>query len=672
MSCKGNWEQTANELESAARVSAGQVDGALRCDHDGCDRLVVRNKNTCLAGHVQGARQQPAGVVALPAELNEALRCAAEEYRRGALGGEWEEDPRVRAAAAYVELARRGEAGYAWSNALADYVARRSPSSAKSKADIAERWASRVVANGWDGQGEAGAAAYLERFGRGISADKCVLLARYAESMGCPDVARGFWKRAYELETGQPTPLETLAPPRVTASLQPPAAPPPKAAPLTEPASGGDALSDYIASKTKKPYKPVAAMVERWQTRVVPNRWQEHGEAGARAYLGAYGKGIGTDKCVLLARHAEAMGYPDMARGFWKRAYELEKGKPAPAGGAMPQPVAGPAAAGSVQSPPARTTPTISGLPDALQPGNLVAMKPVDAPEDREFYINAEGWWGQPKRDGERRTVHVGPGQVCYQAGSLSIRELPSPAIDRALAEVAQERGPFVLDGEVYYLDAEGGEHRSAAQAVAANLTSGHAGEMPRIRYAIFKALHAEGQDLTGRPESERIAAGESLGRALTALTDEIEVLPTARTAAEKRALVARQQAEGREGEVWVRSDCTYTGGKTPPKRAPFVRTKYISTADVVIMGLTKSTDAGRPFGAIQVGQYVDGKLRPIGSIGTGYTREEMAEIAAAHAANPGRVVIEVGSQGMTEGGKLWQGRYHGLRTDKPPEECVR
>ncbi len=432
---------------------------------------------------------------------------------------------------------------------------------------------------------------------------------------------------------------------------------------------GGDELAQYIISKSGQPYKPKADAEERWVTRMVANGWHQQGEAGAGAYLQAYGRGISADKCIMLARHCELKGYPAVARGFWRRAFEVENKRPPAAspaqGAADPIRVTEPVGALAGQA-----LPTIGGLPDHLQPGRLVTQQPVDALQPREYYVHDDGWWGQPKRDGERRPVMAGD-QVCYQARSLALRAAPSPAIDRALAQVARERGPFVVDAEEVYYDAEGGEHRSAAQAVTANLNSGHAGVPPRPRLAIFKALFLDGQDLTGRPESERIAAGEDLGRALTALTEEIEVVPTARTTAEKEALVARQQAERREGEVWVRSDCTYTGGKAPAKKSPVVRTKYIPTIDVVVLGLTESTAAERAFGAIRVGEYINGRLVEIGSIGTGYTRAQMEEIAAAHAAAPGQVVITVGSQGRTEGGRLWQGRFCDLRSDKRPEECV-
>jgi len=86
MSCKSNWEATANELEAAAKVSAGQVDGALRCNHGGCDQLVLRDRGVCLAGHSQEGK--PAGAP-LWSELTTALMCMVEDYQQqGLLAGD--------------------------------------------------------------------------------------------------------------------------------------------------------------------------------------------------------------------------------------------------------------------------------------------------------------------------------------------------------------------------------------------------------------------------------------------------------------------------------------------------------------------------------------------------------------------------------------------------------
>jgi ATP-dependent DNA ligase len=187
---------------------------------------------------------------------------------------------------------------------------------------------------------------------------------------------------------------------------------------------------------------------------------------------------------------------------------------------------------------------------------------------------------------------------------------------------------------------------------------------------AIFKALYGGGVDFTPQSERSRIDAGAAIGAALVARAPaSFEVLPTARTTAEKRALVERQQGEGREGEVWVRYDCVYRGGKEP--RGPIVRTKYVRTLDVVILNLTPTQAAGRPFGAIEVGWYAGGRLVSLGKVGTGFDAGQLAEIARRHAAAPGQVVATITCQGFTEGGQVWHGRFESLRDDQRPADCA-
>ena len=88
-------------------------------------------------------------------------------------------------------------------------------------------------------------------------------------------------------------------------------------------------------------------------------------------------------------------------------------------------------------------------------------MQPVDAPRGRGYYIANDLYWGQPKRDGNRLVVIAAPERVFYQSRSTRLREAPTPEIDAGLRETARMIGPFVLDGELYYRDANFGEHRS-------------------------------------------------------------------------------------------------------------------------------------------------------------------------------------------------------------------
>jgi bifunctional non-homologous end joining protein LigD len=465
-------------------------------------------------------------------------------------------------------------------------------------------------------------------------------------------------------------------------------------------ATGGVSLTlaDYAdqkrAAATKKGVVKIGAdIAERWNNRVLARGLNKLGEAGATQYLADYGRGIAAPKVIALALKAEVEGCPDMARGFWKKAYALETGRQ-PAEDAAPRPAAtigvanrvGKALSGrkavpadapaSAFSPPtgAAATPHVEGLPDHLQPGKISTMQPVDAPKDQSFYQLSPLYWGQPKRDGMRTVATATEDSDYYQSRSTNMRGVPSPEIQNTLRDAAKELGLFVLDAELYYQDVNGGEHRTGAQAAKVNIKVGKGEVQPKPRLAIFKALYADGRDLTTSTEAERIEAGEDIGAWLANKSpDSFEVLQTARTPQEKQALVTRQQAEGREGEVWVRKDCQYRGGKDKGSKMtnpPIVRTKYLKEVDVVVMGLSKTTAAGRPFGAIEIGVYEDGKLKSLGSVGTGFDAGEMAEIARQYEA--GRpVVMSIGTQGYTEDGKVWHGRFMGLRDDKKAEECV-
>ncbi|HLB50008.1 MAG TPA: hypothetical protein VJL59_23555 [Anaerolineales bacterium] len=436
------------------------------------------------------------------------------------------------------------------------------------------------------------------------------------------------------------------------------------------------AFTEYVEGTRRSVKKVPAGITQRWNERVLPRGLHRMGEAGAKQYLADYGRGISAEKVVHLALKAESEGCPEMATGFWKKAYELETGNFAPAEAAK-APTALPALAATgalTVLPPPRASNVGAAIPDLpphLTPGELVTMQPTDARKSRQHYIDDPAFWGQPKRDGKRFVVTATPEQNFYQTRTGNLEEPPSPQIDQALAQGARKFGVFVLDTELYYADVLGGEHRTGAQAVTVNIENERGDVQPGPCITIFKALFADGQDLTVRPESKRIELGEQIGVWLAQrLPQNFEALPTARTRAQKEALAARQEAEGREGEVWVRSDCLYTGGKDT-KGQFFVRTKYILTLDVVVLDLTPTTAAGRPFGAIEVGAHALGKMTGLGAVGTGYDGRQMKELVSRHAKTPGRVVITIASQGFTERRQLWHPRFVDFRDDKLPEECA-
>ncbi len=429
-------------------------------------------------------------------------------------------------------------------------------------------------------------------------------------------------------------------------------------------------LATYVADAHLKPKKPNADIRERWQTRIVARNLHRQGVAGAESYLRDYGRGISAAKVIALALLAEIEGCQDMAIGFWVAAHRLE-GHTATTAEIAAQ-------AGAVAAEPPTAMPleaqgvALAGyrdLPCHLQPGQLVTQQPVDAAHDRSRYIADPLYGGQPKRDGNRVVVTATLPAVVYQSRSMRLRLSPSIELDAAFREVARQHGTCILDGELVFLDAAGMEHRTGAQAAEANALNGQPTGSVICQVSVFKALFHAGCDLTTATERERILRGAVCAavaaehlRSQAGGQVAVEAVPTAWSQSDKQALADRQRLEGREGEVWFRADAPYRGGKHADDAEEIVRTKYITETVVTVLALTPSTVSGRPFAAIEVGEMGrDGRLVPIGAVGSGFTAQEAQAIAEACTATPGRVRIVVRHQGRTEGGKLWHARFDSI-----------
>lgn len=404
-------------------------------------------------------------------------------------------------------------------------------------------------------------------------------------------------------------------------------------------------FQDFIDSNKSK--KPNADIVQRWESRVVPRSLHQQGAIGAKQYLADYGKGIAAPKVIMLARQAEILGYTEMALEFWKKAYALQFGV-TPSGGMA----AASAYATYTPAVQASQTDTDTSFPANLQPGHIVPMQPEDAKNNREYYIQNSMYWGQAKRDGNKVIAFASPDQVYYQSRSMKLRSSPGIEFDLELKRTAAILGSFILEGELYYMDVNGKEHRTSAQAATANIEAGQGAVPPKMKYAIFAALWREGHKV--EDQRARVIFGEGIGEVLRQSEygkEVFEILPCACGEKEKRALADKQKREGREGEIWFHYDMDYR----PDKRKDdyYVRTKYTIEVKVRVTGLTPTSAAGRPFGAIEVAS-LDGK--PLGAIGTGFTLDQMHKISKKFKSGE-PLIIPIVAQGYTEKGNLFQGR---------------
>lgn len=412
-------------------------------------------------------------------------------------------------------------------------------------------------------------------------------------------------------------------------------------------------IQDYANQiRTKSKGKVKAPIIERWNTRVVPRGLDSLGRDGANAYLDAYGKGIAAPKVAELAICAEAMGAAEMAAGFWEASFTLSTGARESFGGGTSAPRA------TVSAPKRGTAggaPTLSGLPDGIQPGRVATMQPVDADHPQSHYILNGDYLGQPKRDGCRNVLFATADGTFHQSRSTSDLGQISPDFEKAAKLAAGEIGPFVLDGERYYRSATGSEHRTAAQAAAVNIASGHPKARPVAVFAAFEALFAAGRDLRSETKEERIAAAAGpVARIASHLPKngaKIEAVPTARTAEEKRLMAEKQKAEGREGEVWTDRSARYEGGK---KHGATVRTKYTQEGEFTVVGIKYTSTKTRSVGSFEV---ADENGISVGYVGSGFDAATGNALAKAHEKRPGSVRLKVRYQGVTEGSKLWHPR---------------
>ena len=465
-------------------------------------------------------------------------------------------------------------------------------------------------------------------------------------------------------------------------------------------------IYDYRISKLETTV--TRDIIERWETRIVANNFHTDGRFGCDSYIERFGQRIGAPKCIKFAIYAETAGYQEFAAGMWVKAYQIETGTPNPHvdynimyprdvsppvihttlayppddGPSVPvddvvifttdntgEPVTddgppGPVVGSPIDNDPVVLTVDVAkddvvvAVPLKLNPGATAVLEPENIREEISYYFENEIFWAQPKIDGIRLLAYAFP-NITFQARSLALHTAPSREIRLALEQLYNAYGLWILDGELYYEDSAGGEHRTGAQAEYANglIANTGAGEFwpVKIRYAIFDCLMAKGIDLTNLSYLERIThaneASEFLSEQAGAddfmTSHSFRYVETARTQKEKETLFNRQERLGREGIIFRNCTSKYI----PGKHGTTFRSKFLTEHVLEVIGLTDSTVQDRPFAAI---------VTRIGKVGTGFTLDQQREIAEAFA-NQSPLMVKIVSQGLTERGRLWHPRYVGI-----------
>jgi bifunctional non-homologous end joining protein LigD len=321
---------------------------------------------------------------------------------------------------------------------------------------------------------------------------------------------------------------------------------------------------------------------------------------------------------------------------------------------------------------PPKNDPLLSKIEPMLA---AAADQPFDSPE----------FTYEPKWDGVRTIAFVDGGEVRLQTRNLLDCTKQYPEATQA-AEALTGAYQAILDGEVVALDEKGVPSFQRLQPrmhVTDESTVRKLRRSTPVIYQVFDILYADGEDLTRKPLRERL---RRLDESLTPMGSirRSEGFPGTGV-----ALFEAAREQGIEGIVAKRLDSIYQPGARSPA---WVKIKAFRTMECVIGGWTAG-QGGRTktLGALLLGVYRDGKLQPVGHVGTGFderTLRDLLRILEEHESptspfstqprtnQPARwclpeLVCEVEYAEITRDGTLRHPTYRGLRPDIYPRDAT-
>jgi DNA ligase D-like protein (predicted ligase) len=287
-------------------------------------------------------------------------------------------------------------------------------------------------------------------------------------------------------------------------------------------------------------------------------------------------------------------------------------------------------------------------------------------------------WIFEPKLDGIRCLAFVQCGAARLVSRNRKVLDDAYPEVAGALAGLGRDA---VLDGEIVALSAgvssfQRLQQRSGLRGVDA------AASRVRVHYYVFDLLHLDGRDLRPLPLLER----KQLLRAVLRPAGPVRLTPFRRTSGEAYYRAACRR--GLEGVIAKRAAARYTGGRS----ADWLKFKCVNEQEFVVGGYTDPQGSRTGLGALLVGYYDRGTLRFAGKVGTGFGTEMLTRLAArlvrlervtspfedyrrdspaTHWVRP-VMVVQLGFQEWTSGGRLRQPRFLGVREDKRAQDVVR
>ncbi len=290
-------------------------------------------------------------------------------------------------------------------------------------------------------------------------------------------------------------------------------------------------------------------------------------------------------------------------------------------------------------------------------------------------------WLHEVKWDGMRVLAEVSGGRLVLRSRNENDVTVSFPEL---VGLVALGRD-VVLDGEVVaFAD---GVPRFGALANRMHVGDARRAEqlshLNPVTLLVFDVIALDGRELIGRPLSERREVLESLG-----LSGPHWQVPAVYPDGEMLLRATEQQ--GLEGIVSKRRDSRYLPGRRSPGWLKF---PHRPTLSYVVGGWRLETDSVSRLGAVLVGQPTSAGLSYRGRVGSGIAGKEgqrlrrqldplcadsspfCDEVPRVDALGTTwvrpEVVVEIAALGVTDGGRLRQPSYLGVRVDLTPGDLM-
>ena len=310
--------------------------------------------------------------------------------------------------------------------------------------------------------------------------------------------------------------------------------------------------------------------------------------------------------------------------------------------------------------------------------------------------VSQHGLIYEPKYDGIRALVDMNPTaagpEVHIYSRNGNDKTLQFPAIADALRKITAKLDmALLIDGEIVATSHTGVplgfqqiQHRIS---LTGKTDIARAEREQPAALLVFDLLRDGDDDLRGQPlAARRIALQERLGK-YTKRKDLIRLSDIATD--DGTAMLARAKKENWEGLIVKDGQSLYHSGRRTPA---WRKLKLLQQQEFVVGGWTEPRQSRSHFGSILVGYRKGKDLIFGGSVGTGFTQDELDRLAALFAKRTATkspftnrvvsnetphwikpdLICEVKFIEWTEDGHLRQPVYLGLRDDKTPTEVVR